>query len=147
MLLVVIFNPKPVWSNLNSHFMTRILYQLFAGSLLVVLMACSAPKNIGSTKTDPALLSAISQNMSDAAAQYKVMMQALPPGRFPKTYHPKEARFETSGSDWWCSGFYPGTLLYLHEQTKDAALLAEAERMLALLEKEKITPLPMTWAL
>jgi hypothetical protein len=43
----------------------------------------------------------------------------------------------TSGSDWWCSGFYPGTLWYLYEYTKDESLKTEALRSTGLLEKEK----------
>jgi unsaturated chondroitin disaccharide hydrolase len=136
-LLVVIFKPHQLYIQLNSCVMIHLRHQLSACLLFVFLMACTSTKVVTSTKPDPALLSLISRNMSDAAAQYKVMMQALPAGRFPKTYYPKVNRLETSGSDWWCSGFYPGTLLFLHQQTKDAALLAEAERMLALLEKEK----------
>ena len=42
-----------------------------------------------------------------------------------------------SNSGWWCSGFYPGTLLYLYEQTKNSQLLTEAERILKLLSKEQ----------
>ncbi len=63
------------------------------------------------------------------------MMKALPQGRFPKTYEKDTLR--TSGSDWWCSGFYPGSLLYLYEQTKDTVLYNEAMRMLGLLSKEQ----------
>src|SRR5690606_27966470 len=44
---------------------------------------------------------------------------------------------KTSLSKWWCSGFYPGTLLYIYENTKDKALLTEAERALKMLEKEQ----------
>jgi hypothetical protein len=65
------------------------------------------------------------------------MMKSLPEDRFPKTYHPTTDKFETSGSEWWCSGFYPGTLLYLYEQTKDPALYTEALRILKPLEKEQ----------
>lgn len=65
------------------------------------------------------------------------MMKNLPPERFPKTYHPTTDKFETSSSSWWCSGFYPGTLLYLYEQTKDQTLYDEALRMMKVLEKEK----------
>ena len=116
-----------------THFQNRYL----PGILLLFLLSCTAAKNSRQTKPDPALLSAIRLNYGEAAAQYKVMMKRLPPGRFPKTYHANEDRLETSGSEWWCSGFYPGTLLYLYDETKDAALLTEAERMLTLLEKEK----------
>ena len=89
------------------------------------------------TKRDKELLKIINKNFVDAASQSKVLMKNLPAGRFPKTYHADNGQLETSGSDWWCSGFYPGTLLNLYTQTKDQALLKEVDRMLALLEKEK----------
>jgi rhamnogalacturonyl hydrolase YesR len=70
-------------------------------------------------------------------AQYKVLAQNLPADKFPKTYFPKTDKYEWSGSGWWCSGFYPGSLLYIYEQTKDQATLTEANRILKVLEKEK----------
>src|SRR5690606_32602644 len=84
------------------------------------------------------LLEIIDKNFADAAAQYKVMMTKLQPdGRFPKTYHDSSGTLETSNAGWWCSGFYPGSLLFLYEETKDSSLLAEANRMLGYLEKEQ----------
>jgi|GEM_PF-4024410 len=88
--------------------------------LLSVLTACSVNKQL-KPKTD--LVQTIDKNFQDASAQYKVMMKNLPPDRFPKTYFPATDKFETSGSGWWCSGFYPGTLLYLYEQTRDLRFL------------------------
>lgn len=64
-------------------------------------------------------------------------MKSVPPQKFPKNYDPKKAAYEWSNSSWWCSGFYPGSLLYLFEQTKDSALYKEAMFMLQTLEKEK----------
>lgn len=110
----------------------------FATSLMLsglLLCACTAQKKTAGP--DRTLLRSIDQNFRDASAQYKLMMTELPPDRFPKTFNPSTGKLETSGSDWWCSGFYPGTLLYLYEQTGDQSLLAEATRMLSLLEKEK----------
>ena len=46
-------------------------------------------------------------------------------------------RLKTSNSEWWCSGFYPGTLFYLYEDTGDKELYAEGVRMLKLLEPEQ----------
>ncbi|QCR24875.1 glucuronyl hydrolase [Pontibacter sp. SGAir0037] len=83
------------------------------------------------------LLAMADSNFQDAAAQYKVMMERLPQDQFPKTYHEERDKLETSGSDWWCSGFYPGTLLYLYEETKDEALYEGALRMMQVLEKEQ----------
>ena len=88
-------------------------------------------------KTSASLLKTIKTNYVKAADQYKIMMKELEGNRFPKTFSNKTRKLETSGSGWWCSGFYPGTLLYLHEKTNDPALLTEANRMLGHLEKEQ----------
>jgi rhamnogalacturonyl hydrolase YesR len=101
----------------------------------ILLFGCTAQKK--SAIPNRKVLQTIDRNFSDASAQYKVMMTKLSPNRFPKTYYAQKDSMETSNSGWWCSGFYPGTLLYLYEQTKDQSLLSEAERILKVLEKEK----------
>lgn len=102
---------------------------------ILLLLGCGPQKKTAGTNNG--LIQNLDRNFSDASSQYKLMMTKLPPGRFPKTYYVQKDSMETSGSDWWCSGFYPGTLLYLYEQTKDQSLLSEAERVLQILEKEK----------
>jgi unsaturated chondroitin disaccharide hydrolase len=72
-----------------------------------------------------------------AGEQYHYMMEILPENRFPKTYHAKEDRLETSGSEWWCSGFYPGSLLYLYDKKGEETLKTEARRIMEVLEKEQ----------
>lgn len=79
----------------------------------------------------------IDENFRFAAQQYKVLQQATPPDRMPRSYNAKENKSITSDTKWWCSGFYPGTLWYIYEYTKDTAIKAEAERRLAIQEKEK----------
>lgn len=103
---------------------------------LLFVPACNVHHGINSTQ-DESLVKSFTKNLSDAAAQYKVMMKQLDDSKFPKTYDPKTNKFETSNSGWWCSGFYPGTLLYLYEQTRDKALYDEALRILKPLEKEQ----------
>jgi hypothetical protein len=88
-------------------------------------------------KLDKQLLKAIDNNFIDAANQYKVLMKNLPADKFPKTYFPETGKYEFSNSGWWCSGFYPGTLLFLYQQTKDAVLYNEALRILGPLKKEE----------
>ncbi|MGC4104275.1 glycoside hydrolase family 88 protein [Ferruginibacter sp.] len=88
-------------------------------------------------KHDKNLLRTIDKNFIDAAAQYKFLAKNLPPDKFPKTYFPTTGKYEFSNSGWWCSGFYPGTLLYLYQQTKDTALYNEAMRILVPLKKEQ----------
>ncbi|MEP6465422.1 MAG: glucuronyl hydrolase [Parafilimonas sp.] len=99
---------------------------------LITAASCSAQKQL---TADESFINLINKNFADAAAQYKVMMHALPPQQFPKTF--EHDSLQTSGPDWWCSGFYAGSLLYIYEQTKDTVLYNEALRMLALLSKEQ----------
>ena len=104
-----------------------------------LLLQCIASMGQQSTpfKTDKALLKTIQQNITAADAQYKVLMKNLPADSFPKTYYTDKAKYGFSNSGWWCSGFYPGVLLYLYEQNKDEVLYKESMRILELLKKEQ----------
>lgn len=86
---------------------------------------------------DKKLLKEIEASFGGAVSQYKVMMKELPAGKFPRNYDPVKKKFEGSGGSWWCSGFYPGTLLYLWEKTKDNQIWAESQRILQLLKPEQ----------
>ena len=79
----------------------------------------------------------VDENLKLAVKQYRYMQQLLPAGKLPRSYDSVKNELIVSGTDWWCSGFYPGTLWYLYEYTKDEGLKAEAMRSTALLEKEK----------
>lgn len=96
---------------------------LSAGNLLA-----AAPK--GKVDADKAL--------ENAGRQYLFMRDRLKgTDAFPKTYDAKQQKPENSSSGWWCSGFYPGTLFYLSEETGNKELYTEGERMLKLLEREQ----------
>jgi unsaturated chondroitin disaccharide hydrolase len=103
--------------------------------LLLVYPAMAQQKN--NFKPQKAVLEAIGKNLADADAQYKYMATQLKPEEFPKAFHPETGKMETSNSGWWCSGFYPGTLLELYEQNHDAALKTEANRIMGVLAKEQ----------
>lgn len=90
-----------------------------------------------SFRADKKLLAIIDQNFKDAGAQYTLLMQKTPEQQFPKTYFPTTNKHEFSSSGWWCSGFYPGALLYLYQQTHDTSLYNEAVRKLQFLQKEQ----------
>ncbi|RPD42609.1 glucuronyl hydrolase [Chitinophaga barathri] len=77
----------------------------------------------------------IDDNMQFAVKQYEVLKNNTPADRMPRSF--ANGKPVTSDTEWWCSGFYPGTLWYLYEYTKDANVKAEAEKRLAILEKEK----------
>ncbi len=79
----------------------------------------------------------VDENLQLAVKQYKYMQKLLPAGKLPRSYDSVKNELIVSGTDWWCSGFYPGTLWYLYEYTKDESLKTEAIRSTTLLEKEK----------
>ena len=86
---------------------------------------------------DADLLKMAKKELVSAAKQYNFLKTQIKPDQFPKAYFPKNDSLSTSNSEWWCSGFYPGSLLYLYEQTKVASLKKEADRILKVLEKEQ----------
>jgi rhamnogalacturonyl hydrolase YesR len=57
-------------------------------------------------------------------------------GRFPRSINKDGAVEYVSSSD-WTSGFFPGSLWYMYEYTKDAFWLNEAKRRTAALAKEQ----------
>jgi len=96
-------------------------------------MSCSHPAK---KETAPKDLQQICETNFDlAVSQYEYMASLLAPDQFPKTF--EDDTLHTSGSGWWCSGFYPGTLLYLFEHTGDSTLLNEAYGILKVLQKEQ----------
>ena len=100
--------------------------------LSALFITCVAQKNNTSFKN---LNTTIAQNFNQADSQYRLMMKGVPDGRFPKTF--EHDSLETSGPGWWCSGFYPGNLLYIFEATKDSTLYYEALRKLNDLQPEQ----------
>ncbi|QRY58023.1 glycoside hydrolase family 88 protein [Sphingobacterium siyangense] len=105
--------------------------------LSVLLLAILGTSTVVQAQTaKPNLSKAFIQQQLDAAAkQIKVLANETPTEKFPKTFENGKEVF--SSSSWWCSGFYPGTLLYLYEGTKDEGLLKKATEKLTYLEKEK----------
>ena len=79
----------------------------------------------------------IDENMTFAVNQYKVLMQNVPPEVMPRSFDSSKGGLITSNTKWWTSGFYAGTLWMLYGGTKDPAIREEAEKRLAILEKEK----------
>jgi hypothetical protein len=81
------------------------------------------------TKIDAALMK--------AKNQYEYMISMLPEGTYPKTYQADKDTLETSNSGWWCSGFYPGSLVYLNEALNSDVFTEEIDKVLNDLKKEQ----------
>ncbi|NDP21551.1 MAG: glucuronyl hydrolase [Paludibacter sp.] len=51
----------------------------------------------------------------------------------------KQGKLMTSDSRWWCSGFFPGVLWYLYENSGDKEMKEQAELYTKRVEREKFT--------
>lgn len=77
----------------------------------------------------------VKENFEIAAAQYKILMANTPSDKAPRSF--KDGKWITSSTDWWTSGFVPGSLWYIYEQTKDTAIKRLAEDRLKIQEPIK----------
>jgi unsaturated chondroitin disaccharide hydrolase len=59
------------------------------------------------------------------------------PGRFPRSF--ENGKDISSDSRWWCSGFFPGSLWYLYEHSKNQEVLKYAKMYTDRVEREKYT--------
>lgn len=103
---------------------------------LISMMLLGIVNTYAQGATERSFLKLIDRNLNKAIIQYRYFSSVIPSDRFPRTLDDK-GQLVTSGSDWWCSGFYPGTLLYLQENKPDRSLSDEVIRKLSLLEKEQ----------
>lgn len=76
----------------------------------------------------------IEENFEFADSQYQYMMTLLPADMTPQSYDEKTNKLISRDIKWWCSGFYPGSLWYIYEQTGNATIKKEAERMLEVIK-------------
>lgn len=75
-----------------------------------------------------------------ATDQYKYMMTQLPNGiAMPQCFNFETNKIEAGpeGVTWWCTGFYPGSLALIYEQSKDETIKRELERALKYIESNQ----------
>jgi chondroitin AC lyase len=117
----------------------RCTQQFVFYCLLFVLFTTLSPVSRAQVTTslqpDPALLNTFSSVLKESVSQYKLLMKQLPPDQLPRTW--QNGHVETVHPSAWISGFYPGTLFYLYEFSKDSTIGKEAFTKLQLLEKNK----------
>ena len=87
-------------------------------TLLVTLASCSRQE------TMEALTNRV---FKVAEQQYVAMDSRLTDQTMPQTIAP-DGTFQPSTIYWWCSGFYPGSLWYIYEYTRNEAVKMLAEK-------------------
>ena len=101
--------------------------------LLIILSSCGIKEH---NKNLPQIMD---EGLNFSLDQYKRMAESLPDStRLPRSTNKDDGSLVTSGTEWWCSGFFPGSLWYLFEYSGDQEMLFEAVRRTAPLEKEKL---------
>ncbi|MFT4092449.1 MAG: glycoside hydrolase family 88 protein [Niabella sp.] len=99
-----------------------------------VSYSLAAQKKIDADPSQMRML--IEEQLQKASRQYRYFCTQVNDSLFPRTVK-ADGTLENSKSWWWCSGFFPGTLLYLCKNSMDDSLYREALRRLSLLEKEQ----------
>lgn len=101
----------------------------------IALLGACAQQPRRDAAGDNGMAALIDAQLKFAAQQYQVLARNTPPDVMPRNFD--QGKLVTSNTQWWTSGFFPGTLWLTYEYTRDPAILAEAQRRLAILEKEK----------
>lgn len=107
----------------------RSKFNLTALILILFFTSCQKEKPINEI---------IDTSLSFAEKQYTAMAEVMKdkPGLLPRTLD-TTGTLVTSNTGWWTSGFVPGSLWYLYENTKDEKFREYASRMTSYIEKEK----------
>lgn len=110
--------------------MNLVRRTLLSASLLLAVTAMQA-------QSKSQMRTLVKDQFAFAAKQYKLMAEHTPENKMPQTFNPETGKSTFSNMQWWCSGFYPGSLWLIYEQTGDKEILAEAEKKLKELEPMK----------
>lgn len=105
------------------------------GVFCLFLASCGTPE----PKKKP-LAELIDESLDFATRQSLLMAESLKdqPDRLPKTID-KDGKLETCNSAWWVSGFFPGVLWYLYENTPTDSLKNWATNYTLRVEDQKYT--------
>jgi hypothetical protein len=104
-----------------------------------LLLTCIAFSVIfSSCNKEKPLNKIINRSLAFSAKQYTLMADVMKdkPDLLPRTIDASGA-LVASNSGWWTSGFFPGSLWYLYEYSKDDKIKEAAIQMTSIVEKEE----------
>ena len=105
--------------------------------LLLLFILLSTLGFTQTSKRDQVMSKLITDNYTLAKNQYLYMMKQVPKDSLPQSYDKATNKLISKDITWWCTGFYPGSLLYIFEQTHDETIKAEALRALKVIESNQ----------
>jgi rhamnogalacturonyl hydrolase YesR len=105
--------------------------------LLIIAIMASGIGLFAQSNYNTALKKQIAANLTLAVAQYQLLHSNVAANRMPQNYDISSGKMVTSDTKWWCAGFFPGTLWYLYDYSKNESIKKIAEERLNLMEPEK----------
>jgi len=102
---------------------------IFTLVLFITLSSCNKPVGM-----DKLIEESLAFSMKQYSKMYEVMKDRA--GMLPRTIDTAGALI-TARSNWWTSGFFPGTLWYLYEYSHEDKFREAAEEMTSRVENEK----------
>lgn len=102
--------------------------------LLILFLIIGASHMLGQS-----LKNIIDQALTFSEKQYLLMAQKYEDedGMLPRSF--ENGKDVKSDSRWWCSGFFPGSLWYIYENSKNPLILKYAKLYTDRIEREKFT--------
>lgn len=119
--------------------MKKILNIALFFIIVIILTACGSSNKQADWRNDAELKATIDKALEFSEAQSLLMAKKYEheEGRLPRTF--ENGKDVSSSSRWWCSGFYPGVMWYLYENTQDEQVLKYAKMYTDRVEREKYT--------
>ena len=77
----------------------------------------------------------IGKEFNAAIDQFQLLSRNLPPDKLAQSFD--HGKVKACGPGNWVAGFYPGTLFYLYQETKNAWTLEEGLRRVKLMDAEQ----------
>ena len=124
--------------------MNKINLSLFSFKALLIcslfILSFSCKNKANNSSKDDDLMLKVDTALYYATEQAKLMAKELidKPGKLPRTLN-ENGELVTSNSDWWCSGFFPGVLWYLYENSQYPELKELANNYTLRVEDQKYT--------
>lgn len=115
--------------------MKKISAVLLNGSLFILACCFAQPAFSASEKMRKLVDKSLDFSVRQSLRMYEEMKDQK--NILPRTA--EKGKMITCKPDWWTSGFYPGTLWYCYEYSKDPHLRSAAEDMTQRLDKQKYT--------
>ncbi len=105
--------------------------------LLVIAIMSTGIGLFAQSNSNAVLKKQIATNLSLAVEQYQILHRNVAADRMPQNFDINTGKMVTSNTKWWCAGFFPGTLWYLYDYSKNTNIQKIAEERLNLMEPEK----------